>query len=85
MNRDWKMFLLTKKNPGQAELDDKKQKIFYMASYDIDRFSRYIFKSGFLNVFEISKEEIERLKTDQIELMKFGFRYIKYILMIEIH
>lgn len=83
MNRDWKMFLLRKKTPGQAELDDKKQKMFYMASYDMDRFSRYIFESGFLKTFEINRGELERLKTDQIELMKFGFRYIKYILMIE--
>ncbi len=79
-NREWKAFLLRKDTP---QLDDKKQKMFYMASYDMDRFYRYIFESGFLTVFEINKEEIERLKTDQLELMKFGFRYIKYILMIE--
>ncbi len=83
MNRDWKMFLLRIKTPGQTELDDNKQKMFYMASYDIDRLYRYIFESRFLTVFEINMEELERLKTDQIELMKFGFRYIKYILMIE--
>lgn len=82
-NRDWKMFLLRIKTPGQTELDDKRQKMFYMASYDIDRLYRYIFESRFLTVFEINEEEIERLKTDQIELMKFGFRYIKYILTIE--
>lgn len=83
MNRDWKMFLLRTKTPGQKELDDKKQKIFYMASYDMDRFSRYIFGSKFLEVFQMDKTDIEKLKRNEIELMKFGFRYLRYILHIE--
>ncbi|MBI5025860.1 MAG: YkgJ family cysteine cluster protein [Nitrospirae bacterium] len=79
-NREWKAFLLRKNTP---QLDDKKQKMFYMASYDIDRFSSYIFESNFLEVFDMDKDEIERIKMDEVELMKFGFKYLKYILMIE--
>ncbi len=83
MNRDWKGFLLRKNTPGQKELDDKKQKMFYMASYDMDRFRRYIFGSKFLEVFQVDKTDIEKLKRNEIELMKFGFKYLKYIFMIE--
>lgn len=83
MNRDWKAIQLRKNIPGKTELDDNKQAQFYMASYDIDRFERFIFESKFLNIFELDNETIEKIKIDEIELMRFGFKYIKYIMMLE--
>jgi len=83
MNRQWKTIQLRKNIPGQAELDDNKQKQFYMASYDIDRFKRFIFESRFLDVFDIDEETVKKIKKDETELMKFGFKYIKYIMMLE--
>src|SRR4030042_1027015 len=32
---------------------------------------------------EYEKEEIEKIKIEEIALMKFGFKYLKYILMLE--
>jgi Fe-S-cluster containining protein len=83
MNRDWKALQLRKNIPGQTQLDDKKQAQCYIASYDIDSFRRYIFESRFLDIFDIDQATINRIKTDEAELMKFGFRYIKYIMMLE--
>jgi hypothetical protein len=54
-----------------------------MASFDIDKFRKFVFESGFLNIFDIDGEEIERMRTDEISLMKFGFKYLKYVLMLE--
>jgi Fe-S-cluster containining protein len=83
MNREWKSILMRKNIPGHAELDPKKQSQFYIASYDLDRFNRFIFDSRFLEVFDIEKDEIDRLKNDEVSLMKFGFKYLKYLLMME--
>jgi len=83
MNREWKAIQLRRNIPGQAELDDNKQKQFYMASYDFDRFRRFIFDSSFLDIFDLDDDMVERIKTDEVELMKFGFKYIKYIMMLE--
>jgi hypothetical protein len=52
-----------------------------MASYDIDKFRRFIFESSFLDV--IDTEEVEKIKADEIALMKFGFKYLKYVLILE--
>jgi hypothetical protein len=49
----------------------------------MDRFRRFVFESRFLDVFDIDKKEIEEIRTDEIALMKLGFRYIKYLLMLE--
>jgi Fe-S-cluster containining protein len=82
MNRSWKEILFRRNLPGAA-LDEKKQKAFYLACYDIDRFRQFVFDSPFLQAFEIDPERIDKIRQDEIELMKFGFDYTKYLLMIE--
>ena len=54
-----------------------------MASYDMDRFREYIFESNFLNIFDLEEETVEKIRNDEIELLKFGVRYIKFIMMID--
>jgi hypothetical protein len=79
MNKEWKKIQLCKRQ----EIDSKKQSLIYMVSYDIDNFKRFIFESKFLDIVELDDEEIERIKNDEIALMKFGFEYLKYILRLE--
>lgn len=83
MNREWAEIQLRRDNPGYPKLDEKKQAMMYMVSYDIDRFRRFILESKVLDIFEIDNEELEKIKTDEIALMKFGFKYLKYVLMLE--
>ncbi len=83
MNRGWKSIQLRKDIPGQPGLDEKKQSMFYMVSYDLDRFRRFIFDTKFLRVFEIEDNVVEKIRSDETELMKFGFKYIKYFMMLE--
>jgi Fe-S-cluster containining protein len=83
MNREWKQILMRRNIPGQPPLSPKKQQQFFIASYDLDSFRRFVFDSNFLNIFDIPEEEIEQMRTDEVALMKFGFRYIKYVMMLE--
>jgi Fe-S-cluster containining protein len=83
MNRGWKTIQLRKNLPGQPGLDEKKQSMFYMASYDIEKFRRFIFESKFLDIFELDRETIMKIRESETELMKFGFQYIKYFMMLE--
>ncbi len=83
MNMEWKGIHLRKDIPGQTKLDDKKQAIFYIASYDIDNFRRFVFESDFLSLFDIDDKTLRKMREDETELMKFGFRYLRYIMMLE--
>ncbi|MBI4697643.1 MAG: YkgJ family cysteine cluster protein [Nitrospirae bacterium] len=83
MNREWKATQLRKVSPGHPALDAKQQNQIYLASYDLDSFRRFIFESRFLDIFDLGNDLIEKIKTDEVELMKFGFEYIKYIMLIE--
>jgi Fe-S-cluster containining protein len=82
-NREWKALQMRKNIPGQGELDHRKQAMFYTASYDIDNFKRFIFESTFLNTFDVDDKTLDNIKNDEQELMKFGFQYIKYFMMLE--
>ncbi len=64
-------------------LNEQKIGMFYMACYNIDTFRKFIFESSFLNRFVIGEEEIESIKNDDIELMKFGFKWLQFILFRE--
>ena len=83
MDKEWSEIQLRRDNPGQPKLDQNKQPLIYMASYDIDRFRKFVFESKLLDVLDVDSEEIEKIKADEIALMKFGFKYLKYILMLE--
>ncbi len=83
MNREWQEIQLRRDNPGKPKLDDKKQSLMYMASYDVDKFRQFVFDSGFLDLFDLETDEIEKIRGDEVALMKFGFKYLKYMLMLE--
>ena len=64
-------------------LGPEKIQMFYMTCYDIDRFRRHIFESTFFNLFDVEKEVIEKIKTDDVELLDFGARWLRFSLFGE--
>lgn len=83
MNKEWNQIQLRRDNPGQPKLEKDKQPLIYMASYNMDRFRKFVFESKLLDILDVDNETVEKIKTDEIALMKFGFKYLKYILMLE--
>ena len=65
-----------KLTPPQLEM-------FYTVCYNIDKFREFVFDSTFLKRFEIEDEVIEKIKTNDEELLKFGFQWLKYCLFGE--
>ena len=69
-------------NPLRAqELDVDNPKIFqmvFMSLYNLDRFREFVFNSSFLSKFEVDKATIERIKRNDIDLLKFSFDWIKF-------
>jgi len=53
MNREWSEIQLRRDNPGQPKLDENKQALIYMASYDLDKFRKFVFDSRFFDIFDI--------------------------------
>ncbi|MHC4109385.1 MAG: hypothetical protein ACYSTY_15010 [Planctomycetota bacterium] len=54
-----------------------------MACYDLDRFREFVFGSTFLQRFELEEEQVERMRDDDEELLRFAFRWLRYALFAE--
>lgn len=83
LNADWKAMMLRRDSHSRKKLDDKQRNLFYLASYDLDNFRRFIFGSRFLEVFKVEPETVDQIRHDDVALLKFGQRYLKYTLVIE--
>ena len=77
MNKEWLRLIMRRKSHGQqASLSEQAQRMFFMASTDLPSFRRFIFESSFLDIYEVDAEVVEKIRTDDIELMKFSFLYL---------
>jgi Fe-S-cluster containining protein len=68
---------------GGRKLDARRIEMFHMACYDLDRFRRFVFESSFLDRFELEPDLVEKLRTDDEEMLRFAFRWLKYALFGE--
>ena len=68
---------------GGRTLDSKRIEMFHMASYDLDRFRRFVFSSTFLQRFVVEDELVEKLRDDDEELLRFSFLWLRFALFAE--
>jgi uncharacterized protein len=68
-------------NPWTTQgTDNPALRMAFMACFNIDVFKKFIFESSFLSRFNLPGERIENLKNSDVELMRFGFDWIKFFL-----
>ena len=66
--------------PANIKLTEKAKQMFFLVSYDIDKFREFVFDSSFLERIEVDAGTVEKIKTDEIELLKFGLAWLKGVL-----
>lgn len=77
MNKEWMELVMRRKSFGmQATLSEAAQKIFFMTSTDLDKFRDFVFNSSFLSIYDIDQPTLDVIKTDDIALLKFSFKYL---------
>ncbi|MEK6194060.1 MAG: YkgJ family cysteine cluster protein [Deltaproteobacteria bacterium] len=80
INSDWTDLVVRKRSfPPNIKLTDKAKEMFFMISYNIDKFRLFVFESTFLQRFEVDAETQEKIKNDDIELLNFGIEWLKEI------
>ncbi|AGF79988.1 putative Fe-S oxidoreductase [Desulfocapsa sulfexigens DSM 10523] len=77
MNKDWLRLVMRRKSFGhQASLSEQAKRMFFMASTDLDHFRRFVLESSFLDTYIIDDETLKKIKSDDVELMLFSFKYL---------
>ena len=86
LNRDWYRIILKKKSTGPTigAPSDMSLQLFFMASYDVDRFRRFVISDNFKKMYQVSDEEFASFENDDVKLMQFGFALMKQVLFGEL-
>lgn len=53
----------------------------FLMAYDLDNFKKFVYETKFLKVFDLDEEEVESMRNDDLELLKFSFKWLKFGLL----
>jgi Fe-S-cluster containining protein len=83
MNSDWMEVVLKAKTLGMVEFGQKSLNLFFMVSSNLDMFRDFVFNSNFLNAYEIAPEVVKKIKEDELELLKFSLKWLRFTMFGE--
>jgi len=83
INKEWKAMMLRRSSTGKPDIPEKEKNLFAMVMYDLDQFRRFVFKTRFLEVFQVDDDTQQRIYEDDLELLRFGYGYLKMVFKIE--
>jgi uncharacterized protein len=83
MNDQWLRILTSTRSLGSKTDAERKVAMFYMASYNLDRFRDFVLKSPFLERFDVDTATRERIASDDTALMLFAFDWLRFALFGE--
>ena len=67
----------------EKNLSPQKMEMFFTVCYNLDAFRRMVFESSFLEKFEVDEALQDRIRHDDVELLRFGFDWLKFSLFGE--
>jgi uncharacterized protein len=81
INADWTDLVVRKRSfPANVKLTSQSKQMFFMVSYNIDKFKTFVFESTFLDRYKVDAATLEKIKTDEVALLKFGLKWLKGVL-----
>ena len=83
--RGWRQLVLKRKSagPGIGKPPVASNQLFFMASYDIDRFRAFVSSDSFNRTYDIPLEVMATLLADDEALLEFGYNFLKHTLFGE--
>jgi uncharacterized protein len=79
----WTEIIQYKGSLGPEETIPQKLHMFFMASYNLDQFRNFVFKSTFLQRFDLSEERVRQIESDDEALLLLAFQWLKLVLFGE--
>ncbi len=84
-SRGWRQLILKKMSSGPTigKPSLRSRQMYFMACYDMDLFREFVRSEGFQSSFELDEDMTRLLMENDVELMQFGFRFLKQVLFGE--
>jgi Fe-S-cluster containining protein len=83
MNDQWLAVLNSPKSLGPEKYLAKKHTMFFLASYDLDQFRKFVLESRFFSRFDLSPEKKEAVLSTDEALLLFAYDWLKFSLFGE--
>ncbi len=83
MNDEWKKITHHENFTSLNLLQGEARDIFFLGSYNIDEFRNMVFNGNFLNYFDIEKKTLKKMRSDETELLRFAFKWLRHVLFGE--
>lgn len=84
MNAEWTDLVVRKRSfPPNMQLTEQSKNMFFLASYNLDKFKEFVFESSFLKLYSVDLKTQETIKNDELSLLKFGLNWLKWLLFKE--
>ena len=81
LNREWMQLMLKRRSMGPTvgRPPAASLQMFFMCSYDMDRFRRFVLSENFRNTYDLEESAYEVFAREDISLMQFGVRLMKQV------
>ncbi len=81
MNKEWFQLMLKKRSAGPSvgTPPESTLQMFFMCSYDMDRFRRFVLSESFKNSYDLPETTYEVFGKEDVPLMQFGTRLMKQV------
>jgi len=83
MNNEWKKLTHHENFGARDLLRGEARDMFFLASYNIDEFRNMVFQPGFLDYFDIDRKTLRKIRSDETELLRFAFSWLRHVLFGE--
>jgi len=83
MSDGWRGIVTSSKTLGPGDHLEKKHQMFFMASYNLDKFREFLFKSNFFDRFQVDPDLKLQLERDDVTLMRFAWDWLRFSLFGE--
>ena len=80
MNDLWLEVISSQRSLGLEKEIHRKMQMFSMASYNLDKFRKFVFESRLLQLFDVDSKMVETFAKDDKELMRFAFSWLEFSL-----
>ena len=81
INAEWADLVVRKRSfPPNMHWTEEAKKMFFLASYNIDKFREFVFGSSFFKRYDVDPVTVENIRSDEVALLRFGMRWLKWLL-----
>ncbi len=83
ITRDWLEIVIKAKSLGMMEFSKGSLDLFFMVSSNLDMFRKFVFESRFLSAYKLKPDLVDKIRDNEIELLKFSLKWLRFALFGE--